>query len=162
MSAPAAVYRPRNPQDSDSLLIGLFMESETSKEFVIARSRRRWCGCSLYGNIPVSISSAVTVYLPTMIRPWRIWPATSSGHPSPKSGCSTWIKRGRSFIHPKTARQQRTSRRWNGWPRCVRTYPNWGEQMVRYYGYYSNVSRGKRQQEGLDDAIPCILEPQGN
>jgi hypothetical protein len=34
--------------------------------------------------------------------------------------------------------------------------------MVRYYGYYSNVSRGKRQKEGLDDAIPCILEPQGS
>ena len=29
-------------------------------------------------------------------------------------------------------------------------------------GYYSNVSRGKRQQEGIDDAIPCILEPQGS
>ena len=40
--------------------------------------------------------------------------------------------------------------------------PNRGEQMVRCYGYYSNVSRGKRLQEGLDDAIPCILEPQGN
>jgi len=40
--------------------------------------------------------------------------------------------------------------------------PNRGEQMVRYYGYYSNVSRGKRRQEGLDDAIPCILESQGN
>jgi hypothetical protein len=40
--------------------------------------------------------------------------------------------------------------------------PNRGEQMVRYYGYYSNVSRGKRQKEGLDDAIPCILETQGN
>jgi hypothetical protein len=40
--------------------------------------------------------------------------------------------------------------------------PNRGEQMVRYYGYYSNVSRGKRQKEGLDDAIPCILEPPGN
>jgi hypothetical protein len=38
--------------------------------------------------------------------------------------------------------------------------PNRGEQMVRYYGYYSNVSRGKRQKEGSDDAIPCILEPQ--
>ena len=40
--------------------------------------------------------------------------------------------------------------------------PNRGEQMVRYYGHYSNVSRGKRRQEGLDNAIPCILEPQGN
>jgi len=37
--------------------------------------------------------------------------------------------------------------------------PNRGEQMVRYYGYYSNVSRGKRKETGTDDAIPCILEP---
>ena len=37
--------------------------------------------------------------------------------------------------------------------------PNRGEQMVRYYGCYSNVSRGKRQKEGIDDTIPCILEP---
>jgi hypothetical protein len=35
--------------------------------------------------------------------------------------------------------------------------PNRGEQMVRYYGYYSNVTRGKRQKEGSDDAVPCIL-----
>ena len=28
--------------------------------------------------------------------------------------------------------------------------PNRREQMVRYYGYYSNVSRGKRQKEGID------------
>lgn len=40
--------------------------------------------------------------------------------------------------------------------------PNRGEQMVRYYGYYSNVSRGKRQKEGSDETIPCILEPQGD
>jgi hypothetical protein len=40
--------------------------------------------------------------------------------------------------------------------------PNRGEQMVRYYGYYSNVSRGARKKEGNNDAIPCILEPQGN
>jgi hypothetical protein len=40
--------------------------------------------------------------------------------------------------------------------------PNRGEQMVRYYGWYSNVARGKRQKEGLDDAIPRILEPQAD
>jgi hypothetical protein len=40
--------------------------------------------------------------------------------------------------------------------------PNKGEHMVRYYGHYSNVSRGKRQIAGMDDDIPCILEPQGN
>src|ERR1035437_8096104 len=40
--------------------------------------------------------------------------------------------------------------------------PNRGEQMVRYCGYYSNVSRGKSQKEGSDEAVPCILEPQGD
>jgi hypothetical protein len=40
--------------------------------------------------------------------------------------------------------------------------PNRGEQMIRYYGWYSNVSRRKRQKEGRDDAIPCILEPLGD
>ncbi|HPJ66524.1 MAG TPA: transposase [Desulfobacteraceae bacterium] len=40
--------------------------------------------------------------------------------------------------------------------------PNKGEQMVRYYGYYSNVSRGKRKIQDKDDAIPSILEPQGS
>ena len=38
--------------------------------------------------------------------------------------------------------------------------PNKGEQMVRYYGYYSNVSRGKRKKLDADDAVPCILEPE--
>jgi hypothetical protein len=40
--------------------------------------------------------------------------------------------------------------------------PNRGEQMVRYYGHYSNVSRGKRQMAGKDDDVPCILDPQGD
>lgn len=40
--------------------------------------------------------------------------------------------------------------------------PNRGEQMVRYYGYYSNVARGKRKAKGADDIIPGILEPEGN
>jgi len=30
---------------------------------------------------------------------------------------------------------------------------------VRYYGYYSNVSRGKRQKENQDGLMPYILEP---
>ena len=40
--------------------------------------------------------------------------------------------------------------------------PNKGAQMVRYYGYYSNVARGKRREAGTDDEIACIIEPQGN
>jgi hypothetical protein len=31
-------------------------------------------------------------------------------------------------------------------------------QSDRYYGYYSNVSRGKRKKENQDERIPCILE----
>jgi len=37
--------------------------------------------------------------------------------------------------------------------------PYKGEQMVRYYGYYSNVSRGKRKKQNQDGMIPSILEP---
>ncbi len=36
--------------------------------------------------------------------------------------------------------------------------PNKGEQMVRYYGFYSNVSRGKRKKHDQDGMIPSILE----
>jgi len=31
--------------------------------------------------------------------------------------------------------------------------------MVRYYGYYSNVGRGKRKKNDQDELIPSILEP---
>lgn len=34
------------------------------------------------------------------------------------------------------------------------------ENLARYYGYYSNVSREKRKKAGSDDKIPCILEPE--
>ena len=40
--------------------------------------------------------------------------------------------------------------------------PNKGEQMVRYYGYYSNVSRGKRKKQDHDGLITSILEPDGS
>jgi len=60
----------------------------------------------------------------------------------------------------------------NGWLPCLsgRSFsegwcshvPNRGEQMVRYYGYYSNLCRGKRERQNRDDVIPCILEPSGS
>ena len=34
--------------------------------------------------------------------------------------------------------------------------------MVRYYGYYSNVARGKRKKAEKDDLIPSILESDGS
>jgi hypothetical protein len=36
--------------------------------------------------------------------------------------------------------------------------PNRGEQMVRYYGYYSNVTRGKSKKRAEDNAAPYIIE----
>ena len=38
--------------------------------------------------------------------------------------------------------------------------PNKGEQMVRYYGYYSNANRGRRKKALADDQTPYILEPE--
>ncbi len=40
--------------------------------------------------------------------------------------------------------------------------PNKAEQMVRYYGYYSNVSRGKRKKQNQDGLMPSILEGDGS
>jgi Putative transposase len=36
--------------------------------------------------------------------------------------------------------------------------PNKGEQMVRYYGYSSNVCRGQRKKADTDGLVPCILQ----
>jgi len=40
--------------------------------------------------------------------------------------------------------------------------PDQREQMVRYYGFYSNVSRGLRQKENQDTLIPCVIKPDEN
>ena len=40
--------------------------------------------------------------------------------------------------------------------------PNKGEQMVRYFGYYSNVKRGRRKNKNQDEWVPCILEANGS
>ena len=34
--------------------------------------------------------------------------------------------------------------------------------MVRYFGFYSNVARGKRKIKDEDGLIPSILEPDGS
>jgi hypothetical protein len=36
--------------------------------------------------------------------------------------------------------------------------PNKGEQMVRYYGFYSNKSRGLRKKAGSDDQVAALIE----
>ncbi len=64
-----------------------------------------------------------------------------------------------------TAKDKKTSKSFPAleWLAAMCSHiPNRGEQMVRYYGYYSNVARGKRKKEESDDLVPCIIEPQGN
>ncbi|WP_052306606.1 transposase [Acetivibrio clariflavus] len=41
--------------------------------------------------------------------------------------------------------------------RLVTHIPNKGEQFVRYYGYYSNKSRGQRKKAETDDKVPAIV-----
>ena len=36
--------------------------------------------------------------------------------------------------------------------------PNRGEQTVRYYGFYSNRSRGDRKKTGKDEEIPALID----
>ncbi len=36
--------------------------------------------------------------------------------------------------------------------------PSPGEQTVRYYGWYSNVTPGKRKNKAEEDIVPCIME----
>jgi hypothetical protein len=36
--------------------------------------------------------------------------------------------------------------------------PDRGEQMVRYYGFYSNKSRGMRIKAGKDDEVPALID----
>ena len=38
--------------------------------------------------------------------------------------------------------------------RLVTHIPNKGEQFVRYYGYYSNKSRGQRKKTNTDTEVP--------
>jgi len=40
--------------------------------------------------------------------------------------------------------------------------PHKGEQMVRYYGFYSNKSRGLRKKAGTDDEVPALIESDGS
>jgi hypothetical protein len=42
--------------------------------------------------------------------------------------------------------------------RFEQKYGNPGQ--VYYYGFYSNVARGKRKKTDADDKIPCFLEPE--
>jgi hypothetical protein len=58
----------------------------------------------------------------------------------------------------KDGRTSKTFEALDWLAQLVTHIPNKGEQMVRYYGYYSNKSRGMRKKAGADDQVPALIE----
>jgi hypothetical protein len=58
----------------------------------------------------------------------------------------------------KDGRTSKTFEALDWLAQLVTHIPNKGEQMVRYYGYYSNKSRGMRKKAGADDQVPALAE----
>ena len=58
----------------------------------------------------------------------------------------------------KDRRESQTFNALDWLAQLVTHIPNKGEQMVRYYGYYSNKARGMRQKAQCDDDCPALIE----
>ena len=58
----------------------------------------------------------------------------------------------------KDGRTSKTFEALDWLAQLVTHIPNKGEQMVRYYGYYSNKSRGMRKKADIDDQVPALAE----
>ena len=56
----------------------------------------------------------------------------------------------RIIYRPKDNRQEKAFDALDWMAAMTSHIPDQGEQMVRYYGFYSNVSRGLRQKENQD------------
>jgi hypothetical protein len=63
-----------------------------------------------------------------------------------------------SFTGPKTRKRENAFGALE-WLEAMCSYvPNKGEQMVRYYGYCSNVCRDQRKKTNEEGLVPCILQ----
>jgi hypothetical protein len=110
-------------------------------------------------------------YNPKISKQWKIWLGISHAALAPALRVRASFSQERMTYFPedskvvyrsKDGKEEKTfdALEWLG-AMCSHV-PNKGEEMVRYYGYYSNVSRGKRQKEDQDGLIPYILEPGGS
>ena len=63
----------------------------------------------------------------------------------------------RLSIHPKTENRKKTFDALDWLALLVVHIPDRYEQMVRYYGHYSNKSRGMRKKSETDDEIPTVM-----
>ena len=130
----------------------LLVKGRITKDLIAMLSNWRHSG---------SMSSAGGGYPPRMRPPWKTWPDILSGLPSPRNGCRISRNCQRLFTGRKTGPEKRSSMPSNGWPPVLPHPGQGGANGKRYYGYYSNVSRGKRKKTE-DEGVPCILEADKN
>ena len=90
---------------------------------------------------------------------WKTWAATSSGPRFSQERLRYDAQSATVGYKGKDGRRQKSFDALEWLAAMCSHVPNKGEHMVRYYGYYSNVSRGKRQKTGDDAAMAYILEP---
>jgi hypothetical protein len=62
----------------------------------------------------------------------------------------------------KDNQQEKTFGALDGLAAMCSHIPDQRKQIARYYGFYSNVSRGIRQKENIDVLIPYVRGPEEN
>jgi hypothetical protein len=101
-------------------------------------------------------------------RPWKTWPGTLVRlwriiRASFSQERMTYVpEKSKVIYQSKDGKEEKIFDALEWLAAMCSHVPNKGEQMVRYYGYYSSVSRGKRKSHDQDDLIPSILEPEGS
>jgi len=113
------------------------------------------------------MSFVVKGYILRMRKPWRILPDTSHAAQAPalrvRASFSqermTYLRdESKVLYQSKDGNKTKTFDALEWLAAMCSHVPNRGEQMVRYYGHYSNVKRGKRKKEDRDDVVPNIIE----
>jgi hypothetical protein len=69
---------------------------------------------------------------------------------------------GKVIYQSKDAKTTKTFDALDWLAQLVTHIPNKGEQMVRYYGFYSNKLRGLRKKAGTDDQVPALIESEAS
>ncbi len=67
---------------------------------------------------------------------------------------------GKVIYRAKSGRDQRIYDALEWLAAMMSHLPLKGEQLVKYYGHYSNRARGDRRKNEHDDLVPHILEPE--
>jgi hypothetical protein len=68
-------------------------------------------------------------------------------------------EQGKVIYHSKDGSVQKTYDAIEWLASMVSHLPLQGEQMVKYYGHYSNRARGERRKKNQDGTVPSLLDP---